>query len=85
MAQTTTRWRVEAMRELGTRQALIDQRIGEGSLAHEDAIEIQGERGPETRRGVGILRGAGEPIGAVEAFLRKSVGPVWGDLEVIAR
>jgi hypothetical protein len=72
---------------------LIAETLSGGALSQEYVIELEGPDGPERHRVLGILVGdterpdllAGERIWGDEAFLRRMIGPIWDELEVIDR
>lgn len=76
-------------RQLG--YEMVGETLSAEALAQEYVVEIQGDDGPERHRILGILfrtpdqpdKLAGERIWGSEHVLRKMVGPVWDELEII--
>jgi hypothetical protein len=70
---------------------LIEEWLSERSLAQEYAMTVQFDTGVETHHVIGILFAGGdgllggERIWGSKAILQKMVGPVWSELERIAR
>lgn len=71
---------------------LLDEWLSESSLIQDYEVELKTQSGSETHRIIGILYASkerdgllgGERIWGSEEVLRKMVGPVWEELEILS-